>query len=71
MFMESTDFIALEALHFTTGWNLFDRFVIEISELGKVSLSLVSGILLNANEVLLILFVFGGVSGLYIRKRSA
>lgn len=61
---------AMEALQFATDWNLFDRFVTKISELGEVSLSLVSSMLLNANEVSLILFVFGGVSGLFMRKRS-
>jgi len=64
-------FKALEALDFRTDWELFNNFVHILSDLGKAVLALVNGMLDNASDFALILFIFGGAFGLVLRKRSA
>lgn len=63
-------FKALDALNFDTDWILFNNFVIVLADLGKSVMALLQGMLDNASDFALILFVFGGAFGLILRKRG-
>jgi hypothetical protein len=64
-------FKALDALNFGTNWEHLDAYVSSLSDLGTAAFSLVKGLLERAGTIAIVLFIFGGVTGLTIRKRRA
>jgi len=64
-------FKALDGLNFGTNWEHLDNYVYSLSGLGAASFTLVKDLLGRAGTFTLVLFVFGGVTGLTIRKRRA
>ena len=62
-------FKALDALNFGINWAHLNNYVYSLSDLGSAAFTLVKGMLENAGTLGLVLFIFGGVVGLAIRKR--
>lgn len=64
-------FKALASLNFKTDWAVFNRFVGILSDLGETVWELVTGMINNANDIALIVFIFGSAFGLFMKKHHS
>lgn len=64
-------FKGLETLKYHPDWNNFDKFVSILQQLGRTILLMITNMLSTAGTVSIMLFLFGGVVGLALSRRSA
>jgi len=64
-------FKGLETLKYHPDWNNFDKFVSILQQLGRTILLMINNMLSTAGTISIMLFLFGGVVGLVMSRRSA
>ncbi len=63
-------FKGLETLNYHPDWDNFDRFVSILQQLGRTILLMITNMISTAGTISIMLFLFGGVVGLVLSRRS-
>lgn len=64
-------FKGLETLKYHPDWDNFDRFVSILQQLGRTILLMINNMISTAGTISIMLFLFGGIVGLVLSRRSA
>lgn len=64
-------FKCLENLNYHPDWDSFDKFVSILQQLGKTLLVMINNMVSTAGTLSIMLFLFGGIIGLVLSRRSA
>ena len=64
-------FKGLETLKYQPDWDNFDRFVSILQQLGRTILLMINNMISTAGTISIMLFLFGGIVGLVLSRRSA
>lgn len=64
-------FKGLETLEYHPDWDNFDKFVSILQQLGRTILLMINNMISTAGTISIMLFLFGGIVGLVLSRRSA
>ncbi len=64
-------FKGIETLKYHPDWDNFDKFVSILQQLGRTILLMINNMISTAGTISIMLFLFGGIVGLVLSRRSA